>query len=98
MAEVIDLVTKTKTVSRTLNNPASVKLLASMNENADRFQDLVVLYINEDGTYGMLETTPTLADKAVFIQMLQHQITAWMDRYHVPVSSTALPSDLDPDL
>lgn len=98
MSEVIDFANKTKEVSTQHNNPVSVGLLKELNLNPDIFQDLMVFFRKEDGTVGLIDTRPSIEDKCLFLQMLQHQITSYMDLSRHPMDLDEITSDTEEDI
>lgn len=85
MAEVIDLNTKVSALSPELQNPMSVQLLNDFNKNPDDFEELIVCFKKSNGSVGIVDTMPSIEDRCLFTQMLQHQVIAYFDRYASPV-------------
>ena len=86
MAEVIDLHTNIKTSSTELKNPMSVQLLNDFNKNPDDFEELIICFKKTNGSVGIVDTMPSIEDKCLFTQMMQHQIVAYLDRFASPVN------------
>jgi len=85
MADIIDFNTKIKTKSEPVQNPFSIGLLEELNRNADEFQELVVFFKKNNGYVGIVDTNCSIEDRALFVQMLQHQIICSLDRTHTSI-------------
>lgn len=94
MAEIVNLFTNETSQSEELKNPQSVALLHNFYKNADNFTDIVIFFKKSDGTVGIFETDISIEDKALMHQLVQHQITAYLDRRRVPVDNNLLEDDI----
>lgn len=93
MAEIVNLFTKETSQSEELKNPQSVALLHNFYQNADNFTDVVIFFKKADGTVGIFETDIPIEDKCLMHQLVQHQITSYLDRRRIPVDENLLEED-----
>lgn len=93
MADVVNLFNKKKRQSKKLNNPQSVQLLNSFSRNADHFKDLIIFFKRNDGVVGIFETDISIEDKCLMLQLVQHQITSYLDRHRIPADTGILEPD-----